>query len=196
MSVQKVYVTREHSEAVQRGLVAHAKQLQVGDPLDPNTEVGPLIRQDEVDRVDEWVNEVIEMGAECLIGGEPLGSQLYAPTVLLNPPDEAKVSCEEIFGPVVCVYEYDEVDQAIADANRLNVAFQAAVFAQDIDRAHYIADRLAAAAVMINEHTAYRYDGMPFGGLRHSGLGMGGIGHSIDDMQIEKLKVVTTPVSI
>ena len=114
----------------------------------------------------------------------------YEPTVLLNPPRDAAVSTNEVFGPVVCVYSYDDVDAAIAQANELDVAFQAAVFAQDIDAAMRIYDGLAASAVMVNDHTAYRVDNMPFAGLRHSGLGVGGIGHTIDDMQIDKMLVI------
>jgi len=125
-----------------------------------------------------------------LCGGDRLPNNCYEPTVLLNPPLDAEVSTQEIFGPLVCVYGYDEVEQAIAMANSLDVAFQAAVFAQDIDRAFTLYAQLDASTVMINDHTAFRQDNMPFAGLRHSGLGVGGIGHTIDDMQIDKQMVV------
>ena len=92
----------------------------------------------------------------------------------------------------MCVYPYDDVDQAIADANSLDVAFQASVYSSNIDNALYISDRLAASAVMINEHTAFRVDWMPFAGLRHSGLGTGGVPYTLEDMQVEKMIVVTS----
>ena len=112
--------------------------------------------------------------------------------MLFNPPKDSKVSNAEIFGPVVCVYPYDDVDQAIAEANSLDVAFQTSVYSSNIDQAMYIADRLAASAVMLNEHTAFRVDWMPFAGLRHSGLGTGGVPYTLEDMQVEKMIVVTS----
>ena len=102
------------------------------------------------------------------------------------------MSNAEIFGPVVCVYPFDDLDQAIADANSLDVAFQASVYSANIDDAMYISDRLAASAVMINEHTAFRVDWMPFAGLRQSGLGTGGVPYTLEDMQVEKMIVITS----
>jgi acyl-CoA reductase-like NAD-dependent aldehyde dehydrogenase len=100
------------------------------------------------------------------------------------------VSSQEIFGPVVCVYPYDDLDEALERANALPFAFQAAVFTRDLDTAMRVFRRVDASAVMVNEHTAFRVDGMPFAGLRQSGLGVGGIRYSIEDMQIEKLLVL------
>ena len=190
VSVQRVFAAKLVARSFAERLAVGAANLVVGDPMDAATEVGPLIRPREVARVDEWVREAVEGGAEVLTGGKPLGANLYAPTVLMNPPEEARVSREEIFGPVVCVYEYDRLDDAIERANGLPVAFQAAVFTQDIDLATAVARRLDASAVMINDHTAFRTDGMPFAGLRLSGLGTGGIPYTLRDMQVEKLIVL------
>ena len=110
--------------------------------------------------------------------------------MLLNPPVAAKVSQLEIFGPVVCVYGYDELDSAISAANALPTAFQAAVFTRDLDEAYSVSQRLDASAVMINDHTAFRDDVMPFAGLRESGLGVGGIPYTFEDMQIDKMTVL------
>ena len=110
--------------------------------------------------------------------------------MLLDPSEESKVSKLEIFGPVVCVYSYDDIDVAITQANSLPVAFQAAVFGKNIDQLMDIARQIDASAVMINDHTAFRDDVMPFAGLRESGLGIGGIPHTIDDMQIDKMTVI------
>ena len=110
--------------------------------------------------------------------------------VLLNPPADVSVSQKEIFGPVVCVYEYSDADEAIAQANSLPFAFQAAIFTRDIDAAMHAFSRLDASAVMVNDHTAFRVDAMPFAGLRESGLGVGGIPHTIKDMSIEKMLVL------
>jgi acyl-CoA reductase-like NAD-dependent aldehyde dehydrogenase len=180
-------------EDVAYGLAGLAKKLKVGDPMLEETEVGPLIRHRETDRVAEWVADAVKGGAKLLSGGEKLSESLYAPTVLLDPPIEAAVSTQEIFGPVICVYGYDDIDDAIARANALPVAFQAAVMARDIDVAMYAYKRLAASAVMVNDHTAFRVDWMPFAGLRQSGYGVGGIPHTYRDMQIEKMLVIRSP---
>ena len=195
VSVQRIFAHTSVLDELVDGLVSGASALNVGDPLSADTEVGPLIRAAELERVHDWVGQAVDAGASKLSGGRLLDNNCYAPTVLLNPPGDATVSTAEIFGPVVCVYSYDDVDAALAQANGLDVAFQAAVFAQDIDRAMYIYHNIAASAVMINDHTAFRQDNMPFAGLRHSGLGVGGIGHTIDDMQVEKLLVLKSSLA-
>jgi acyl-CoA reductase-like NAD-dependent aldehyde dehydrogenase len=111
---------------------------------------------------------------------------------LYDPPENARVTREEIFGPVVCIYPVDNLDEAIDKANGLEFAFQAAIYSQNIDTAMTAADRLDASAVMINEQTAFRVDWMPFAGLKHAGLGTGGIPYTMHDMQIEKMIVVTS----
>lgn len=192
VSVQRIFVESSMVNEVAEKLTAAAQQMTVGDPLSAQTEVGPLIRHGEVERVASWVQEAVDAGAQLLCGGEILANHCYTPTVLLNPPKDSKVSQAEIFGPVVCIYSYDDVDDAIAEANSLDVAFQASLYSQDINEAMYISDRLAASAVMINEHTAFRVDWMPFAGLRHSGLGTGGVPYTLEDMQIEKMIVLTS----
>jgi acyl-CoA reductase-like NAD-dependent aldehyde dehydrogenase len=167
-----------------------AKKLVVGDPLDPQTEVGPLIQPKELDRVEAWVNEAVEAGAELLCGGKRISDSLYEPTVLLNPPADAKVSTLEIFGPVVCVYSYTDRAEAIKMANALDVHFQASVFTKDLDVAMESVKLLNATAVMVNDHTAFRVDWMPFGGRDASGEGMGGIPYSMHEMTREKLMVI------
>ena len=190
VSVQRVFCHKSIAREVTEQLVQSAEQMRVGDPASKDTEIGPLIRSREVNRVNEWVAEARTAGAEILSGGAPLSESCYPPTVLYNPPNEVRVSKQEIFGPVVCVYPYDEIDAAIYRANALPFAFQAAVFTRDIDQALYASHRLDASAVMINDHTAFRVDWMPFSGLRQSGLGVGGIPYTFHEMQIEKMTVI------
>jgi len=192
VSVQRIFVHESIAREVARKLCAVAKDLVVGDPLSDKTEVGPLIRMGEIIRVTAWVQEAVDKGAELLQGGQALLNNCYAPTVLYNPTPDSKVSHSEVFGPVACIYPYSDLDQAIASANSLDVAFQASVYSQDLDQAMYVSDQLAASAVMINEHTAFRVDWMPFAGLKHSGLGTGGIPYTIEDMQIDKMIVITS----
>lgn len=190
VSVQRVFVPREEASGFADALAAEADKLAFGRPEDENTDVGPLIRPPEVARVAEWVEEAVASGAKLLSGGKILQNNGYAPTVLLDPPTDAKVSTLEIFGPVVCVYGYDDLDRAVAQANALPVAFQAAVFTQNIDRAMTLTSALDASAVMVNDHSAFRDDVMPFAGLRQSGLGVGGIPYTFEDMTIEKMTVI------
>jgi acyl-CoA reductase-like NAD-dependent aldehyde dehydrogenase len=190
VSVQRLFVHARVLDEVAGGLVDRARGLKVGDPLDPATDVGPLITRAEVRRVHEWVREAAALGGEVLCGGEPLGETCYAPTVILDPPDAAKVSRREVFGPVVAIYPYEDRSEAIRRANQLDYCFQAAVFTRDLDAALDCARQLEATAVMVNEHSAFRVDWMPFGGRRASGLGLGGIGTTMRDLTAEKLVVV------
>ncbi|WP_280152016.1 aldehyde dehydrogenase family protein [Piscinibacter sp. XHJ-5] len=191
VSVQRVFAHRSVVQALSARLAEQARRLKVGDPTLPATDVGPLIRTQEVERVDAWVREAIDGGASRLCGGKAISASCYEPTVLLEPPADCKVSTQEVFGPVVCVYAYDELDEAIARANALPVAFQAAVFTRDLATAMRAYERLDASAVMVNDHTAFRVDWMPFAGLRESGLGVGGIPYTFRDMQVEKMFVGT-----
>jgi acyl-CoA reductase-like NAD-dependent aldehyde dehydrogenase len=210
VSVQKVFIHQDIARPFAEKLAESADSLKVGDPLDPQTDVGPMIAESEVIRVHEWVEEAVAGGAEILCGGsinskfqipnskQTQNSKLktqnflssYRPTVLLSPPDSAKVSTHEVFGPVICVYPYSDFRDAISLANSLRYAFQAAVFTKDIDMALETAQKLNASAVMINDHTAFRVDWMPFGGRDASGVGTGGIPYSMREMTREKLIVM------
>ena len=190
VSVQRIYCHESIIETVTQQLKDIAEKLVVGDPTDKSTEVGPLIRPREVYRTHDWVQEAIAEGATLITGGEKQANNCYAPTILLNPAADSKVSTMEVFAPVICIYSYNEIDDAIARANSLEFSFQAAVFTQNIDTALKAYKHLNASAVMVNDHTAFRVDWMPFAGLKRSGLGVGGIPYTFHDMQVEKMLVV------
>ena len=194
VSVQRVFAEESICESIAQKIADSAKNLIVGDPLDEKTEVGPLITPNEVNRVEEWVNEAVENGAKVLCGGKRISDTCFEPTVLLNPPLDVKVSTDEIFGPVVCVYAYSDREKAIEIANSLDVHFQAAVFTKNIDIALDTVKKLNATAVMVNDHTAFRVDWMPFGGRDSSGFGMGGIPYSMHEMTREKMMVIKSEV--
>lgn len=194
VSVQRVYVHQSRADDFARQLADKASKLIVGDQLDPNTEVGPLITTKEVDRIADWVEEAEQSGGKVLCGGKRISETCYAPTVILNPAEDAQVSQLEIFGPVVCVYSYTDKSDAIARANGLPFAFQAAVFTTLLDDALDTSNRLNATAVMVNDHTAFRVDWMPFGGRDASGIGMGGIQYSMHEMTREKMLVIKSKV--
>ena len=194
VSVQRVYAHESICDDLANSIAEGAAKLVVGDQLDPTTEVGPLITEGEVDRIDEWVQEAVAKGAKLLTGGQRISNSCYTPTVLLNPPADCKVSTMEVFGPVVCVYSYSDQTEAVEQANSLDVAFQAAVYTQDLNNALDLSNRLNATAVMVNDHTAFRVDWMPFGGRDASGIGMGGIQYSMHEMTREKMMVIKSDV--
>ena len=194
VSVQRLFAHRKVARKVANGLVRIAKKLKVGDPLDPNTDVGPLILPREVDRVHEWVKEAVRKGGKLLCGGKKISRTCYEPTIILDPPQNVKLSREEIFGPVIAVYSYKSRDEAIKLANSLPFSFQGAVFTKNLDIALDTVKRLNAAAVMVNDHTAFRVDWMPFRGAKASGIGTGGIPYTMEEMTQEKLMVIKSDV--
>jgi len=194
VSVQRVYAHESVCEKFAQSIATAADKLIVGDQLDPKTEVGPLITESEVDRVEQWVNEAVEAGGKILAGGKRISNTCYAPTVILDPPDDANVSTSEVFGPVVCVYSCKDKKESLDRANSLSVAFQAAVYTKDLDTALELGNKLDATAVMVNDHTAFRVDWMPFGGRRGSGIGMGGIQYSMHEMTQDKMIVIRSDV--
>jgi len=190
VSVQRVFAHSSIARDLAQRIADAGSKMTIGDPTSADTEIGPLIRHSETDRVHEWVTEAVERGAELVSGGNKISDSCYQATVLYNAPDDAIISRNEIFGPVIQVYSYDDIDEALARANSLEVSFQAAVFSKNIDTCMYAYKHLDASAVMINDHTAFRVDWMPFAGLRTSGHGVGGIPHTFRDMQIEKMMVI------
>jgi acyl-CoA reductase-like NAD-dependent aldehyde dehydrogenase len=192
VSVQRVYAHESLALKLAEQMAEKAAKLVVGDPADPKTEVGPLISHGECQRLADWVEEAVKGGAKLLCGGKKISECCYTPTVLWNPPEDARVSREEVFGPVVCIYSYKNREEAVKRANGLPFCFQAAVFTKNIDQAFYYVRNLQATAVMVNDHTAFRVDWMPFGGRMQSGLGTGGIPRSMEDMTVEKMFVVKT----
>ncbi|MGI4819035.1 MAG: aldehyde dehydrogenase family protein [Janthinobacterium lividum] len=187
VSTQRLYVHNDILSDVTERLVARVKALRVADPTLKDTEVGPLILPREADRVSEWIKEAVDGGAKLATGGERLSETTLYPAVLINPSETARISTLEVFGPVLAVYGYDQLDEAIARANALPTAFQASVFAQDIDVALRAAERLDASAVMVNDPTAFRTDWMPFAGRKQSGFGVGGIPYTMHDMAEDKM---------
>jgi acyl-CoA reductase-like NAD-dependent aldehyde dehydrogenase len=190
VSVQRIYVPKIGALDLAKKIASCAAQQIVGNAIDERSDLGPIISEREVDRIALWVNEAIEQGAVLLTGGRRINAVTFEPTVLFNPSKTCKVSTQEIFAPVVCVYSYNNIDEALSSANALDVSFQASVFSVDINNAINIAQRLEASAVMINDYTTFRVDWMPFAGRKHSGYGVGGIAYTMQDMLAHKMLVI------
>ncbi len=192
VSVQRIFVDNRIKAAFSQAFQDEVAKLVTGDPTDIATDVGPLILPREVERVDTWVAQATASGARVLAGGTQIDPRTYAPTILADPPPDARVSNQEIFGPVTCIYGFDQVTDAVRAANAVPFAFQSAVFTRDLDRALHLSEHLDASAVMINDHSAFRVDWMPFAGRGASGLGVGGIGYTMQDMTQAKMTVINT----
>ena len=189
VSTQRIFVHEDVKRQFVEEFSERVSTLIVDDPAKPETEVGPMILPREVDRVDAWVQEAIQQTGSLTTGGSRISGTTYRPTVILEPPPSARVSRQEVFGPVTCIYGYRDLSDAIARANDLPTSFQAALFTRDINAALTAAELLDASAVMINDHTAFRTDWMPFAGRHESGLGTGGILYTMRDMVQDKLVV-------
>src|ERR687897_1481163 len=168
ISVQRIYVERSAYEAFLERFLPRVEKLVVGDPSADETDVGPLISEDDRDRVLAWVDDARSRGARILTGGE-LDGELLAPTVIADAPADAKVSCEEVFGPVCTVTHYAPLDEAIALANGTRYGLQAGVFTSDVKAALRAAHELEFGGVTVNEAPTFRADQMPYGGVKDSG---------------------------
>jgi acyl-CoA reductase-like NAD-dependent aldehyde dehydrogenase len=170
ISIQRILVHEDVADAFTERLVANVETLRVGDPLDPATDVGPLISRGDRDRVKEWIDEAVAGGAELLTGGELVDDgRCLAPTLLGSPPREAKVWCEEVFGPVATIDRYADFGEALRLANDSKFGLQAGVFTRDMGRGLEAAAALEFGGVLINEVPTFRADQMPYGGVKDSG---------------------------
>ena len=190
VSVQRIYLSKNVSDSFIDKFKEEVKKVNLGDPMDKKTVVGPLIRNSEIKRVDQWVGESLENGSKLILGGKILSECTYDKTIILNPKKEDKISQFEIFGPVVTINEYDDLEKAIDDANSVNVSFQTSIFTNQINELLQFYAKINASSVFHNDHTAFRVDWMPFAGLKNSGHGTGGIKYSMHDMQIDKMLVL------
>jgi acyl-CoA reductase-like NAD-dependent aldehyde dehydrogenase len=185
ISVQRIYVDRTRIDEFLAAFIPKVEALKVGDPGDDETDVGPVIDQDARERIRAWV---AESGGEQLAGGEENG--LLRPTVLANVPDDARVSCEEVFGPVAIVNPVDSLDEAIARANGTRFGLQAGIFTSSLDAALDAAERLEFGGVTVNEAPTFRSDQMPYGGIKASGNTKEGPGYAVREMTEERLVVI------
>jgi acyl-CoA reductase-like NAD-dependent aldehyde dehydrogenase len=190
ISVQRVFVQRSiYDEMLER--IAAATEAQVtGDPTDALTDVGPLINAGAAERVETWVDEAVLAGAKLVVGGSRDGSA-YAPTVLVDVPRDAKVSREEVFGPVLTVAPYDELDDAFAFVNDSRYGLQAGVFTRDLKVAFRAHRELEVGGVVIGDVPSYRADQMPYGGAKESGIGREGVRYAMEDFTYERVMVLT-----
>ena len=190
VSVQRIFVNSKILPDFLDCFLNHVSKLKIGDPLSEQTDVGPLIRQTENERVHSWVQESVNNGCKLISGGRKINKTTYDTTILLNPKPSDNVSTKEVFGPVACIYSYDNFEKCISIANSVEVSFQSSIFTNNINELLKFYKTINASAVFHNDHTAFRVDWMPFAGLKHSGHGVGGIKYTMHEMQVDKMLVM------
>jgi len=189
ISVQRILVQRSVIQHFTEMLVEKVQKLKVGDPLDSTVDVGPLIRESDAVRSEQWIQEAVSGGAKVLTGGHRKGS-LVEPTVLTETKPEMRVNCQEVFAPVVTVEPYDDFDEALRRANDTPYGLQAGVFTRDTTRLFHAFEELEVGGVMAGDVPSFRIDNMPYGGIKESGLGREGLRYAIEDMTEPRLLVM------
>jgi acyl-CoA reductase-like NAD-dependent aldehyde dehydrogenase len=190
ISVQRVYVHESVHDAFLEKLVPKVQALKVGDPLDPDTQVGPVIDRDNRDRISSWVERAVEQGAQLLAGGELDDQGLLKPTLLANVDLNMDVACREVFGPVVTVARVSSLDEAIEAANGTPYGLQAGVFTGSIHDAMRAARSLEFGGVTLNEAPTFRADQMPYGGVKESGNTREGPKYAVQEMTEPRMVVL------
>lgn len=189
ISVQRIYGHADIYDELRDKLVEGASRLKMGDPLDEDTFLGPLISEDDARRVEAWVGEAVAGGARVLVGGEREGS-FFQPTLLEGVAPDARISCREVFGPVATLDTFDDFEQALVSVNRSEYGLQAGVFTRDIHRAFRAFRTLEVGGVVVNDVPSMRVDSMPYGGVKDSGLGREGVRFAMEEMTEIRLMVL------
>jgi acyl-CoA reductase-like NAD-dependent aldehyde dehydrogenase len=189
ISVQRIYVQRDAYDAFLEQFLPLVDTLKLGDPSDEETDVGPVIDQSAQDRILSWIDQARAAGAEVLAGGK-LDEGLIRPTVIAGAPPDAKVSCEEVFGPVCTVTPYETLEDALRLANGTRFGLQAGIFTENVRNALRAARELEFGGVTVNEAPTYRADQMPYGGVKDSGNTREGPAYTVRELTEERVVVL------
>jgi glyceraldehyde-3-phosphate dehydrogenase (NADP+) len=190
ISVQRIFVQESIFEKFREILLAKVKAIKLGNPLDPQTQMGPLIDDQAAQRVLNWIKEAQARGAEILTGGNRLAGSLLEPTVMVKVPPDCKLSCEEVFGPIVILTPYAKFTEALAGVNNSRFGLQAGIFTNRQDYLWQAYEQLQVGALIANDVPTFRIDPMPYGGIKDSGLGREGPRFAIEEMTEMRLLVI------
>jgi acyl-CoA reductase-like NAD-dependent aldehyde dehydrogenase len=190
ISVQRVFVHRKIFQTFLWKVVESAAKLVPGNPSDEATEIGPLIRQSEAERVEMWISEAVAGGAKLVAGGERNGS-MVTPAILTGTKPGMKVRDEEVFGPVVAIEPYDDFEEALAEVNHSKYGLQAGLLTRDAGRILTAYRELEVGALIVGDSPNWRLDPMPYGGVKESGLGREGIRFAMEEMTEPRMLVMT-----
>jgi glyceraldehyde-3-phosphate dehydrogenase (NADP+) len=192
ISVQRMFVHERIWDAFLDRFVAGAKALRMGDPLDPETELGPMVDAKAARRTQDWVEEAVGMGGKVLLGGQAEGN-FFPPTVLVDTPTEAQVCSNEAFAPLVVAFPFSDFSDAIRGVNDSFYGLQTGVFTNDLAHSWQAFNELVVGGVIVNDVPMYRIDHMPYGGVKDSGLGREGLRWAIEDMTDLRIMVIAQP---
>ena len=192
ISVQRVIVHTDVYDEFKKAYIEKVSNLVHGDPLDEKTFIGPMIAESEAKRLEHWIHQAVEKGADLLCGGKRDGAMLQA-TILENVPKDCDVNSEEAFGPVSIISRFSDFDEALKEVDNSQFGLQAGIFTRDIYKAHKAWDELEVGGVVIGDVPSWRVDNMPYGGVKESGLGREGIRYAIEDMTEIRLMVLRNP---
>jgi len=192
ISVQRMYVHEDIREAFLQRFIEGVKGLQLGDPIDPVTDVGPMVDEAAATRTQRWVDEAVQLGGNVVIGGHAKGA-FFEPTVLENVPLEAQVCSNEAFAPLVVAFPFRDFGDAIKQVNDSFFGLQTGVFTNDLGHAWQAFNELEVGGVIVNDVPTYRIDHMPYGGVKDSGQGREGLRWAIEDMTELRIMVLAQP---
>ncbi|MCU1312062.1 MAG: aldehyde dehydrogenase [Candidatus Angelobacter sp.] len=194
ISVQRIFVEQSKYQQFLDTLVPKVRALKCGDPLDETVDVGPLIRESDAERIENWISEAVSAGAKLLcVGKRTLNRRFIEPAVLTHTKPNQRVNSEEIFGPVVTVEPYRDFDEALKLVNDSRYGLQAGIFTNAPDLIARAFDELEVGGVIVNDVPTFRSDQMPYGGVKDSGLGREGVRYAMEEMT--DLKVLVTKTS-
>jgi glyceraldehyde-3-phosphate dehydrogenase (NADP+) len=193
ISVQRVYIHESVYDKFVSLFVDQVKSLKTGDPMDDTTDIGPLIDKGAAEKTVEWIESAVKGGAKVLTGGKALNNNVVEPTVLADTKADMLVVCQEVFGPIVSVMKYKELDDALAAMNAGRYGLQAGVFTTNIEVAFKAARVIDVGGVMVNDAPTFRADHMPYGGRKESGVGLEGVKYAIHEMTQPKFICLNLP---
>ena len=195
----RIFISNKIWDVFIEKFINYVEDMKIGDPSLEDSDLGSLVSFAHRDKVESYIHLAQREGGKILSGGgspnlsSPFDKGAFLePTVVSNLSHMSRTATEEIFGPVVNIFEFDDIDEAIGIANHNEFAFQSSVFTNNLNKAMYCYEKLIAKTVLINEQTTFRVDWMPFGGIRHSGEGVGGISYSYSDMVYNKVLIIDT----
>jgi glyceraldehyde-3-phosphate dehydrogenase (NADP+) len=192
ISVQRMFIHEDVWDAFMAKFVEGAKALKLGDPLDPQTDVGPMVDANAASRTQRWVDEALAAGGKALLGGEADGT-FFPPTILTDVPTTAAVCSNEAFAPLVVAFPFGDIGDAIRRVNDSMFGLQTGVFTNDLGAAWKSFSELEVGGVIVNDVPTYRIDHMPYGGVKDSGLGREGLRWAIEDMTEVRIMVLAWP---